>query len=197
MSWTAPECHIRHGFFFLQSQDGCTAPGITSVFKAGKEVKTGVNHVCSIQKGKMLCINNLNRLLFRIHWPERAMLMPWDRESREHDCHDWLWLLTIYVNYRVAKHINILNKCRFLFERKKKNGCKVVNNTVCAKSINGNWWFAKICNLACVLAFKLQCLSSWQPLSPSSWYAKKHTSYWFLWPLWYQSSELMLYDSRT
>ena len=197
MSWTAPECHIRHGFFFLQSQDGCTAPGITSVFKAGKEVKTGVNHVCSIQKGKMLCINNLNRLLFRIHWPERAMLMPWDRESREHDCHDWLWLLTIYVNYRVAKHINILNKCRFLFERKKKNGCKVVNNTVCPKSINGNGWFAKICNLACVLAFKLQCLSSWQPLSPSSWYAKKHTSYWFLWPLWYQSSELMLYDSRT
>ena len=197
MSWTAPECHIRHGFFFLQSQDGCTAPGITSVFKAGKEVKTGVNHVCSIQKGKMLCINNLNRLLFRIHWPERAMLMPWDRESKEHDCHDWLWLLTIYVNYRVAKHINILNKCRFLFERKKKNGCKVVNNTVCPKSINGNWWFAKICNLACVLAFKLQCLSSWQPLSPSSWYAKKHTSYWFLWPLWYQSSELMLYDSRT
>ena len=197
MSWTAPECHIRHGFFFLQSQDGCTAPGITSVFKAGKEVKTGVNHVCSIQKGKMLCINNLNRLLFRIHWPERAMLMPWDRESREHDCHDWLWLLTIYVNYRVATHINILNKCRFLFERKKKNGCKVVNNTVCPKSINGNWWFAKICNLACVLAFKLQCLSSWQPLSPSSWYAKKHTSYWFLWPLWYQSSELMLYDSRT
>lgn len=197
MSWTAPECQIRHGFFFLQSQDGCTAPGITSVFKAGKEVKTGVNHVCSIQKGKMLCINNLNRLLFRIHWPERAMLMPWYQESKENDCHDWLWLLTICVNYRVAKHINILNKCRFLFERKEKNGCKVVNNTVCPTSINRNWWFAKICNLACVLAFKLQCLSSWQQSSTSSWYAKKHTSYWFPWPLWYQSSELMLYDSRT
>lgn len=183
--------------FSLQSQDGCTAPGIISVFKAGKEVKTGVNHVCAIQKWKILCINNLSRFLFRIHWPELATLMPWDQESKENDCHDWLWLLTIYINYRVARHINILNKCRLLFERKKKIWCKVGNNIVCPASINRNWWFAEICNLACVLVFKLQCVSSWQQLSTSSWYAKTHTSYWFPWPFWYRSSELMLYDSRT
>lgn len=34
---------------------------------------------------------------------ELATLMPWDQESKENDCHDWLWLLTIYTNYRGGK----------------------------------------------------------------------------------------------